>query len=131
MEKTQQKQRIYGSGIRAITRAALVLAGKISIQEYRDYPVNLHWPNLLPVDDLAAAQTAQILQAIGVSNSTLMQQLGYDPDDEADKSMEEDQRKMTMYSRGQGMPPGLPMNQPPQTVQQDAQMQQTAGESNE
>src|SRR5579885_1924751 len=135
IEKTTQKQRLYGKMIRENTRAALVIAGKISLADYEDYQIDLHWQNLLPVDDLAAAQTAQILQAIGVSNTTLLQQLGYDPDAEADKSATEDAKKLVQFSRGQGMPPVPPQAHPapgqPTVVQQDAQEQQKAGVGNE
>lgn len=132
IEKTVQKQRLYGCLIRDVSRAALVLAGLISLDEYEDFQIDLHWQNLLPVDDLAAAQTAQILQAIGVSNATLMQQLGYDPDAEADKSAAEDARKLVQFSRGQGMPPALPAAQQ-QAIQrqQDTAAQEKAGMGNE
>lgn len=105
IEKTVQKQRLYGRLIREISRAALVLMGKLTLAEYEDYPIELRWQNLLPVDDLLAAQSAILLQQIGVSDATLMQQLGYSPDDEAEKSQAEDARKMTRFQRGQGAPP--------------------------
>ena len=128
LEKTVLKQRLYGKLIREVSRAALVLMGAISVDEYADYPINLHWQTLLPVDDLAAAQTAMLLQQLGVSNSTLIQQLGYNPEDEAKKSTEEDTQKMVAYSRGQGLPPA---QQVQQQSQQDSQMQQKDGMGNE
>lgn len=128
LEKTVLKQRLYGKLIREVSRAALVLMGAISVEEYADYPINLHWQTLLPVDDLAAAQTAMLLQQLGVSNSTLIQQLGYNPEDEAKKSIEEDTQKMVAYSRGQGLPPA---QQVQQQSQQDSQMQMKAGMGNE
>lgn len=97
IEKTIQKRRLYGCMIRDVSRAALVLVGMLSIEEYADYPIDLHWENLLPVDDMAAAQTALLLQQIGVSNTTVMNQLGYDADDELDKSAAEDKKKQQMY----------------------------------
>lgn len=117
VEKTVQKQRLYGRLIREVSRAALVIAGKIGLEDYEDYPVELHWANLLPVDDLAAAQTAMILQQLGVSNSTIMLQLGYNPGDEAEKSAQEDAQQLTNYSRGVGLPPASPA-QPPTQQQQ-------------
>lgn len=127
LEKTVLKQRLYGKLIREVSRAALVLMEAISVEEYSTYPINLHWQTLLPVDDLAAAQTAMLLQQLGVSNSTLIQQLGYNPEDEAQKSQEEDAKKMEAYSRGQGLPPA---QQVQQQAQQDSQMQQKDGEGN-
>ena len=46
IEKTTQKQRLYGKLIREISRAALVIAGKISLEEYEDYEIELHWQPL-------------------------------------------------------------------------------------
>jgi hypothetical protein len=119
IDKTVQKQRLYGSLIRDITRAALVIGGKISEDEYKTYPVDVHWQDLLPIDDLAAAQTALILQQIGISSDTIQRQLGYDPDNEFDKSVKEDQKKMDAYANGQALPPVQQMQQtnPMQTQQ--------------
>lgn len=125
IERTTQKRRLYGSMIRDITRAAMVIAGVIPLEQYEDYAIDLRWANLLPIDDLAAAQTAQLLQAIGVSQSTLMQELGYDPDSESDKTDQENARKMTAFSRGQGLPPA---QQATQMIQQDTQMAHKSGE---
>lgn len=129
IEKTIQKQRLYGDLIRDVSRAALVLGGIIPLEDYEDYEIDLQWQNLLPVDDLAAAQTAMLLQQLGVSNATLLAQLGYDADAEADKSADEDAKQVTAFSRGQGLPP--PAQQAMQVPQQDAAMQQKVGEGNE
>ncbi len=77
------------------------------------YQIDLHWQNLLPVDDLAAAQTAPILKQIGVSDQTIMAQLGYDADDEMSQSQAEDAQKMINLSRGQAIPPIPPGQQQP------------------
>lgn len=113
-EKTIQKRRNYGKNIRQITRAALVIVGLISLEDYESYAIGLHWANLLPIDDLAAAQTSLILSQLGVSESTLLQTLGFDPEDESDKKEAEDTKKATAFSRGQGLPPSPPQ-QPGQT----------------
>ena len=101
IELTTQKQRLYGSGIRNVTRAGLVLAGKIPVSQYEKYKVGLTWPNLLPIDDLLAAQVAQILIAIGVSQETVFAELGYDVDDEFKKLVAEHMRKQQAF----GTPP--------------------------
>jgi hypothetical protein len=124
IEKTIQKQRLYGRLIREVSRALMVIGGFATVKDYQDTDIELHWQNLLPVDDLAAAQTALALQQLGVSNDTILQNLGYDADAEADKSAKEDAKKMTMYSKGQGMPPG--MNMTPPNAAQDAQKGQQA-----
>lgn len=110
IEKTTQKQRLYGRAIRELTRAALIMSHKIALKAWNSFNVELHWQNLLPVDDLAAAQTALILKQIGVSDQTLMQQLGYNPDDEIDKNQSEDAQKLANFTRGQGMPPDASQN---------------------
>ena len=109
IEKTIQKQRLYGRMIRDITRAALVLAGKIDTLVWEDYQVALHWQDLLPIDDLEAAQTGLLLQQLGVSLHTILAQLGYNADDEAKKTQVEAAKKMTV---GQDQPVSLrPMPQ--------------------
>lgn len=127
LEKTVQKQRLYGKLIREVTRAALVLAGLIPVEQFDSYKIDLHWPNLLPIDDLSAAQTALLWKQLGVSESTLLQGAGFDPDDEADKSAMESQRSMDAFGKGQGMPPALQVQQ---QAQQDANMQQRVGMGN-
>jgi hypothetical protein len=133
LEKTTQKQRLYGRLIREVSRAALVVAGLIDVSQFEDYPIEIHWQNLLPIDDLAAAQTALILQQLHVSSATILQQLGYNSDDEAVKTAQEATQALTQFSRGQGMPPpALPTGQTPATqiVQQDQQAQQKVGMGN-
>jgi hypothetical protein len=125
IEKTILKQRLYGKLVRELSRAALVLCNKLSIDEYADYQVDLHWQNLLPVDDLAAAQTAVLWQQLGVSSATLLQGAGFNPDTEAQKSQEEDAQKLAAFSKGQGLPPANPL----QATQQDTQQQKAVGEA--
>ena len=107
VEKTTQKQRLYGSVIKNITRCALVLAELLTIDNYQDYPIDIHWQTLLPNDDLLSAQTALIYQQLGVSDGTLLSRLGFEPEDESDKKEGEQMRAMTNYSRGVGVPPSI------------------------
>jgi hypothetical protein len=117
IEKTVQKQRLYGEFIRDISRAALVVSGKLAIEAYEDYTIDVHWQNLLPNDDLQAAQTSLIYEQLGVSIETLLMKLGFDPNDEAKKKTKEDMQKMVNYSRGVGLPPVPSQPQPGQPVQ--------------
>lgn len=122
LEKTTLKRRLYGTGIREVTRAALVLAGKIPVESYEDYGIDLHWPGLLPVDSLEEAQLCLLLEKLGASRDTLLQRLNLDPDKEAEKKRqeeeEEQERQITAYSQGRGLPP------PNQMMQQQANAQQ-------
>src|SRR5256885_3659036 len=94
IEKTTQKRRLYGKLVREISRAALVLGEKIPVEQYEDYPIDIHWPNLLPVDKQKDATTAKALQDAGVSRDTALQEIGYNAEQEAKKSEEESQKKM-------------------------------------
>lgn len=118
LEKTIQKQRLYGKLIREISRAALVMAGRIGIEQWEDYKINIHWQNLLPIDDLAAAQTAQILLNIGVSGDTVLKELGYNSQDEAKKKAKENAVKVQQAQAA--MPPNPMQQQPPVQQQQES-----------
>ncbi len=107
IEKTTQKQRLYGRLVRDVSKAMLVLGG-FAQDKIGALVIDLHWQNLLPVDDLAAAQTALALSQIGVSRPTLLQQLGYSPDAEAEKVAADAANTTVQYSRGQGLPPTTP-----------------------
>jgi len=104
IEKTTQKQRLYGRTIREVSRAALVMAGLLPLEQYEDYPVELHWQELLPIDDLQAAQTATVYKQLGVSTATLLQKLGFDPDDEAEKNTNEQASMAAQAQPAQNMP---------------------------
>ena len=121
IEKTEQKRRLYGKMIREVSRAALVMAGLLSIDNMEDCKIGLHWAPLLPADNLVAAQEALILQQLGISMQTILAGLGYDASDEADKKAAEDQKKIDMFAKGQGMPPAPPAPPQQQSGQQGQQ----------
>jgi hypothetical protein len=123
IEKTTQKRRLYGKLIREISRAALVLGGNITIEEYETYPIEIHWPNLLPMDKQKDAAAATALQAAGVSKDTSLQEIGYNPDIEAKKKAEEDKKAMEQQQK-MGMVPGQPPNQQQNQPPQDGNQQQ-------
>lgn len=64
----------------------------------------LHWPELLPGDPRAEAETALLHQQLGVSQDTLLQRLGYDPDVERQKrevgSQQLGEQLLTAFERG-------------------------------
>lgn len=116
IEKTTLKQRTYGRLLRDICRVML-LAGKFPTDTVLGVRVEPHWQNLLPVDDLAAAQTALALSQVGVSRQTLLAELGYDPDAEAEKQGEDTDAQATAFAQGKGpAPQGAP--QPADASQQ-------------
>jgi hypothetical protein len=88
IEKTTHVRRLYGGLIRSLCEHILELG------DFPGLTVNLVWPNLLPIDDTAAAQTGTLLMTLGVSQDTILQELGYDPDIEAAKTAHEQNEKM-------------------------------------
>ena len=124
IEKTTQKQRLYGRLVRDVSRAMLVLGKQLALEQAQEQDIDLHWQNLLPVDDLAAAQTALALSQVGVSRQTLLQQLGYDPDSEQEKVGEDADAQQTTFARGKGPAPQgqpQPADAPPPDGQQPPQ----------
>jgi hypothetical protein len=107
LQKTTSKQCYYGDALEMLCSAVLEMAGYGANVE-----VEVHWPNLLPADDVATAQALTALVGIGLSEHTALQEAGYDPDDEAKKKDIENQSKTTLFDRGQG-PPVMPQQQIP------------------
>jgi hypothetical protein len=80
IEKTETKRLLYGDLLVELNRRLLALGGF-----GEDNRVTLHWPELLPSDPLQERQALLIDQQLGVSQDTLLQKLGYDPDLERQK----------------------------------------------
>jgi hypothetical protein len=117
IEKTTTKRRLYGKLIRSLGEHILEMLG------FPGLKVKIHWPNILPADDLAEAQTAQIKQQVGISKPTLLREMGYDPDAEAENNADEAKKQLDMYAKGQGMPPAGGQQQPPGQPGQQQQQQ--------
>src|SRR5260221_56996 len=104
LKKTEKKECGYGKLIIDTSKALLVL-NKMS----GDIDITLAFQNPLPHDDLPAVQSAISKRELSISDTTLMRELGYDPEEEAALSDTEDARKM---AKAQAMtavfPPSLP-----------------------
>lgn len=98
LEKTESKRSTYGDLLVELNRRLLALGGFGA-----DNITVLHWPELLPGDVLQERQAALLDHQLGVSASTLLQQLGYDPELEQQKRQEEDaalgDRLLTAFDR--------------------------------
>ena len=88
---TETKEVLYGEMLVKLNRALLEMRAAGS----RD-KVSLKWPQILPKDPKAEADAALSKQAAGVSRATTLAEMGYDPDDEADKVSEEKQTAADM-----------------------------------
>ena len=119
LKKTYKKRCLYGGLIIDVCKALFVLAGMSS-----DIDVTLAWQNPLPHDDLQSAQSALAKKQIGISDTTLQRELGYDPDEEQQLSQSEDAQKLVNFTRGQGMPPSPPTAVGMQGEQGQSMMQQ-------
>lgn len=66
----------------------------------------LHWPELLPGDPRAEAETAILQQQLGVSADTLLERLGFDPELERQKrsagAQELGEKMLDAFERGEG-----------------------------
>lgn len=81
LKKTNKKRCTYGDLLIRVSKALLALARFAPTIE-----IALAWQNPLPHDDLASAQAAIAKKQVGVSNSTLQRELGYDPEEEAEQN---------------------------------------------
>src|SRR6266571_1155115 len=111
MMKTEEKRCLYGELIIDVCQALLVLNNMSG-----DIGISLPWVDPLPEDDLQSLQAAILKKQVGISNSTIQREMGYDPDEEMELSQTEDAQKLVNFARGQGMPP-TPPQQPGQPEQ--------------
>jgi hypothetical protein len=111
LKKTDGKRCRYGELIIEASKALLVLNHMSG-----DIDITLAWQDPLPHDDLQSLQAAVLKKQIGISDTTIQREQGYDPDEELELSQNEDAQKLAAFSKGQGMPPAPqgPPGMPPQ-----------------
>ena len=80
VEITDAKREEYGEMFLELNRRLLILANMTPS------PGTLIWPDVIPKDAKAERETALLDKELGVSEDTILQQLGYDPDAERAKS---------------------------------------------
>lgn len=80
IDKTKSKRETYGEMLIELNRRLLELSGFGP-----DNITEIHWPELLPKDIMQERQAALLDQQLGVSQDTLLMQLGYNPDLERQK----------------------------------------------
>jgi hypothetical protein len=117
LKKTGKKQCLYGEMIINVSKALFVLNGLSG-----DIDVTLSWVSPLPDDNLADVQSAIAKKELGASSTTLLRELGYDPEEEAELKKKEDAQKLINFSQGVGLPPAMPgvpplPGQPPVVLQ--------------
>ena len=80
IEKNDTKQLTYGEMLDEVNAHILEVSG-----DREEHTLATRWPDPLPVDGTAQAQTARTLQELGVSRETLLTDLGYDAGAEREK----------------------------------------------
>lgn len=80
LDRTKTKRMLYGRMLKKLS------AGLLEVGGIAEQTITLHWGDPLPADKKEAAETAAVLQGVGVSQDTLMMELGYDPKNERQKS---------------------------------------------
>ncbi|MEZ0396821.1 MAG: phage portal protein [Anaerolineales bacterium] len=80
LEKTNTKRLLYGDMLIELNRRLLAIGGFGD-----ELHTALHWQEVLPQDPMQERQAALIDIQLGVSQDTLLQRLGYDPDLERQK----------------------------------------------
>lgn len=80
VELTATKRLLYGQLLQDLGRCLLEMGGFGA-----EHQVTLQWPDVVPADRRAAADTAIVLREVGVSRDTLLSELSYDPVAEKEK----------------------------------------------
>lgn len=120
---------LYGETMIEVSQALLVLAG---FSEKID--ITLGWQDPLPTEELHDIQAMIALGELGVSKTTRMRRLGYDPEEEAKLCAEEKARDEALNPLPES-PPGVPPlpGQPkpaPDLVQQNGDTQEQGQQQN-
>jgi hypothetical protein len=93
LDQTIKKRRLYGKLVKDVVSALLVIGGKGA------QPVTLRWHDPMPSDETATLNNALVKKQIGVSSDTLLQELGYDPDEEKVKRQADIEETMAAAER--------------------------------
>ena len=96
VQKTEQKRLLYGPMVEEMLRRVLIILG------HDEDAAETTWPEIVPTDPLAERQALQIDSGLGVSKSTILEKLGYDPAVEAEQRQEEGAAALTLQQTAIG-----------------------------
>lgn len=112
LQKNDLKRVSYGDMIERINYKMLALMGHEDTETYEDQLI-LVWPEAMPGSSYLERQTLSQDQLLGASNYTLLSRLGYDPKEERQHYLEEQEEMMEMTKKyapepafGSGSPGG-------------------------
>lgn len=104
VRKTEVKRRLYGQMIEDTALRLAEMAGLGS-----DWHTEVRWPEIIPSDPAMEATAADALQRAGVSQQTVLSEMGYDPEQEAERRAAEQTNigaaLLTAFDRGAGAQP--------------------------
>ncbi|ABX03303.1 hypothetical protein Haur_0655 [Herpetosiphon aurantiacus DSM 785] len=83
LQKTVQKRMLYGDFLSELNRRLLMIGG------FPETTTTVVWDSMLPTDPQAERVVAQADRTLGVSEATLLTQLGYDPAHEREQRQAE------------------------------------------
>lgn len=78
---------------------------------FADEVLHAMWQNPATRNEQTEAETAEIRQRVGVSKRTSLEEMGYDPDKEAEQRREERREAEAEFDRGEGGGTGFPDNE--------------------
>jgi hypothetical protein len=99
IQKTELKRIEYGDMLDRINKKLLILHGYEDAMDYDDLVVV--WPEAMPGSNYVERQTLLEDQTLGVSSYTSMMRLGYDPDREAARKLQETKVEMALKQQFQ------------------------------
>jgi Phage portal protein, SPP1 Gp6-like len=94
VNKTTKKRGSYGDMIEEVSVHALELGG------FDGVDVNLVWPQIIPGNPDAEVSVALAKQRVGYSKSTLIREMGGDPEIEANQRQQEQQDSQAAFDQG-------------------------------
>ncbi|MET0646983.1 MAG: phage portal protein [Pyrinomonadaceae bacterium] len=106
LDKTAKKRLRYGRMILECVKALLAIGERLG-KVPADLAVKLNWADPLPGDELEKVNVAEGKKRLGVSESTLQKELGYNPEDEREQRQFDSQdagtKLLDAFDRGAGM----------------------------
>jgi hypothetical protein len=107
LQKTNMKRPLLGEALEQLCGAVLVLGGFQA--EIGELEIITNWPQVLPHDPAADWQVAPVKNQMGVSKRTLLEENGYNFDEEQARNQDEQQQALTAFAQGNGLPPVSPL----------------------
>lgn len=103
--RVNSKRILRGLLIENVVRALLEIGKKDAKAK-----IEIHWPDIIPGNEKAKLESALLKKNLGVSQNTLLLELGYDPDHEKTQretdTAEMGNQLLTAFDRGTGAMPG-------------------------